>query len=47
MDARAVVFDVMGTLFDLALVRERLTRLGAPEGALEAWFGRCSTRRLS
>jgi 2-haloacid dehalogenase len=38
--ARAVIFDVMGTLFDLAPVRERLTQLGAPEGALEAWFGR-------
>jgi phosphoglycolate phosphatase-like HAD superfamily hydrolase len=40
MVGRAVVFDVMGTLFDLAPVRRRLTRLGAPEGALEAWFGR-------
>jgi 2-haloacid dehalogenase len=38
--ARAVVFDVMGTLFDLAPVRRRLSELGAPEGALEAWFGR-------
>jgi len=36
----AVVFDVMGTLFDLASVRRRLTELGAPKGALEAWFGR-------
>ncbi|MBA2424535.1 MAG: haloacid dehalogenase type II [Actinobacteria bacterium] len=40
MATRAVVFDVMGTLFDLAPVRRRLTELGAPEGALEAWFGR-------
>jgi 2-haloacid dehalogenase len=40
MVARAVVFDVMGTLFDLAPVRRRLSELGAPEGALEAWFGR-------
>jgi len=40
MSDRAVVFDVMGTLFDLAPVRQRLTQLGAPAGALEAWFGR-------
>ena len=40
MSDRAVVFDVMGTLFDLAPVGRRLTQLGAPEGALEAWFGR-------
>lgn len=40
MVARAVVFDVMGTLFDLAPVRRRLSELGAPEEALEAWFGR-------
>lgn len=40
MDSRAVIFDVMGTLFDLVLVRRRLAELGAPEGALEAWFGR-------
>ena len=40
MVGRAVVFDVMGTLFDLALVRKRLTQLGAPDAALEAWFGR-------
>jgi 2-haloacid dehalogenase len=38
--ARAIVFDVMGTLIDLAPVRRRLSELGAPEGALEAWFGR-------
>jgi 2-haloacid dehalogenase len=36
----AVVFDVMGTVFDLSPLRERLRKAGAPEGALEAWFGR-------
>ncbi len=36
----AVVFDVMGTMFDLSPLRTRLTRAGAPEGAMEAWFGR-------
>jgi 2-haloacid dehalogenase len=36
----AAVFDVMGTLFDLSPLRERLQKAGAPEGALEAWFGR-------
>ena len=40
MAARAVVFDVMGTLFDLGPARERLRSLGAPDAALEAWFGR-------
>jgi 2-haloacid dehalogenase len=35
-----VVFDVMGTLFDLGRVRSRLRELGAPDAALEAWFGR-------
>ena len=40
MATEAVVFDVMGTLFDLAPVRRRLGEIGAPEGALEAWFGR-------
>jgi 2-haloacid dehalogenase len=40
MAVRAVVFDVMGTLFDLAPVRRRLKELGAPDGTLEAWFGR-------
>lgn len=38
--SRAVVFDVMGTLFDLTPLRRRLTEIGAPAGALEAWFGR-------
>jgi len=36
MSDHAVVFDVMGTLFDLAPVRRHLTELGAPDGALEA-----------
>jgi 2-haloacid dehalogenase len=37
---RFVVFDVMGTLFDLGVVRRRLQDLGAPGATLEAWFGR-------
>lgn len=37
---RAVVFDVMGTLFALESVRERFVALGAPAPALEAWFQR-------
>jgi 2-haloacid dehalogenase len=36
----AAVFDVMGTLFDLSPLRERLKNANAPEAALEAWFGR-------
>ena len=36
----AVVFDVMGTLFDLSPLRDRLRAAGAPDGSLEAWFGR-------
>src|ERR671918_2133572 len=40
MAVQVVVFDVMGTLFDLTPVRRKLSELGAPEGALEAWFGR-------
>jgi hypothetical protein len=36
----AVVFDVMGTIFDLSPLRQRLSAAGAPEGALEAWFER-------
>lgn len=36
----AALFDVMGTLFDLSPVRTRLKKAGAPDGALEAWFGR-------
>ncbi|HWI06956.1 MAG TPA: haloacid dehalogenase type II [Solirubrobacteraceae bacterium] len=38
--ARAVCLDVMGTLFDLGPLRERLERIGAPPLALEAWFAR-------
>ncbi len=38
--ARAVVFDAMGTLFELAPLRDRLRALGATGPALEAWFGR-------
>lgn len=38
--ARAVVFDVMGTLFSLEPVRESFIGLGAPAPALEAWFQR-------
>jgi len=37
---QAVVFDVMGTLFDLAPVGRRLELIGAPQGAFEAWFER-------
>jgi 2-haloacid dehalogenase len=40
MKPRVVVFDVMGTLFDLRPVRVRLEDIGAPGAALEAWFGR-------
>lgn len=40
MRPRFVVFDVMGTLFDLGPVRARLDALGAPRATLEAWFGR-------
>ena len=37
---RAVVFDVMGTLFDLAPLRDALEALGAGPAALHAWFQR-------
>ncbi len=37
---RAVVFDVMGTLFSLERVRESFVGLGAAAPALEAWFQR-------
>ncbi len=37
---RFVVFDVMGTLFDLSSLRAKLDELGAPEAALQAWFGK-------
>lgn len=40
MSRRAAVFDVMGTLFDLTSLRPRFVDVGAPEAALEAWFGR-------
>lgn len=40
MAVQAVVFDVMGTLFDLGRVRQCLRELDAPDGTLEAWFGR-------
>ena len=36
----AVVFDALGTLFQLRPLGERLEELGAPEGALDAWFER-------
>ena len=36
----ALVFDVLGTLFQLRPLAERLEELGAPEGALDAWFER-------
>lgn len=38
--AQAIVFDAMGTLFQLSPLRDRLRSLGAAEPALEAWFGR-------
>lgn len=37
---RAVVFDVMGTLFSLERARESFVALGPPAPALEAWFQR-------
>lgn len=37
--ARTVVFDVIGTLFSLDRLRNELHRLGAPDQALELWFG--------
>lgn len=40
MAERVVVFDVMGTIFDLSPVRRELPKFGAPEASLEAWFGR-------
>jgi 2-haloacid dehalogenase len=40
MAERAVAFDVMGTLFDLAPLGERLQAVGAPPSALQAWFSR-------
>lgn len=40
MAERAVVFDVMGTAFDLSSLSRRLEALGAPGAALQAWCGR-------
>ena len=40
MTPTAAVFDVMGTLFDLAPLRARFARAGAPELALDVWFAR-------
>jgi 2-haloacid dehalogenase len=37
---QAVLFDVMGTLFDLSSLETRLTDIGAPPGTLTAWFQR-------
>ena len=37
---RVAVFDVLGTLFSLDAVRAKLSGIGAPPGALEAWFER-------
>jgi 2-haloacid dehalogenase len=34
-----VTFDVIGTLFSLDRLRAELRDVGAPEGALELWFG--------
>jgi 2-haloacid dehalogenase len=36
----AVVFDALGTLFELRPLAERLEELGAPEGAFDAWYTR-------
>ena len=36
----AVVFDALGTLFQLRPLEERLEELGTPEGALDAWYER-------
>ena len=36
----AVVFNALGTLFQLRPLAERLEEFGAPEGALDAWFER-------
>ena len=36
----AVVFDVMGTLFDLRPAHDRLVELGAAPAAFDAWFQR-------
>lgn len=36
---KTVVFDVLGTLFSLDTLRTELRELGAPDHALELWFG--------
>ena len=36
----AVVFDALGTLFQLRPLAERLEELGAPEATFDAWFER-------
>ena len=36
----AVVFDALGTLFQLRPLAERLEELGAPEAAFDSWFER-------
>lgn len=36
----AVAFDVVGTLFSLGPVAERLEEVGLPAGALDEWFAR-------
>jgi 2-haloacid dehalogenase len=38
--SEAVVFDALGTLFDLERARRALVDVGAPPQALEAWFER-------
>ena len=38
--ARAAVFDVVGTLFDLRPLADGLRAVGAPAEALDAWFER-------
>ena len=38
--SEAIVLDALGTLFQLRPLAERLEELGAPEGALDAWFER-------
>jgi 2-haloacid dehalogenase len=40
MTERAVVFDVMGTMFDLSSLEQRFAAVGAPPLASQAWFAR-------
>lgn len=37
---QAVAFDVIGTLFDISPLEERLTRAGLRSGSLDLWFAR-------